>query len=155
MSLSDLSIFADASIALLGFSGLASAVSSISEANRAFITIRLRALLLISGACCFGSLAPFSGLDLFYCSILLAALVGGTIVKLGRDFLRTPGVAPSLPLAVLAVGWGTTGVVFQIYTLVADPALQEMAYMFTLSGSVGVSILFFIRFVLAIVKDSE
>lgn len=155
MLLPDLSIFAEVSVALLGFSGLASALSHVSEANRAFITSRLRALLLISGAACFGSLAPLTGLPIEYCSILFTALIAGTIYKIAREFLSTPDVAPSLFLVVLSVGWGVAGVGFQTFALVADPGLQPMAYVFTLSGSVAIAIVFFIRVVLAMVQDSE
>lgn len=155
MLLSNLSVFAEVSIALLGFSGLASALSSVSDRNRAFITIRLKALLMISGSACFGSLAPLTGLEVYYCSILLTLLTAGTVFKIGRDFLGASDVSPSLFLVFLSVGWAIAGIGFQLFTLVFKPALVPVAYAFTLSGMITISILFFIRFVLAMVQDVE
>lgn len=155
MLLSNLSVFAEVSIALLGFSGLASALSSISSKNRAFITIRLKALLFISGSACFGSLAPLTGLAIYYCSIMLALLTAGTVFKIGRDFLNTPDVSPSPFLVFLSVGWAIVGTIFLCFALLFNPALIPPAYMFTLSGTILIAILFFIRFVLAMVQDVE
>ena len=155
MLITNLSVFAEVSIALLGFSGLASALSSVSSKNRAFITIRLKALLIISGSACFGSLAPLTGLELYYCCVLLCLLTAGALFKIGHDFLNTAGVAPSPFLAFLTVGWGIAGVIFQLFALIFNPGFVPLAYSFTLSGTITVAILFFVRFVLAMVQDVE
>ncbi len=155
MLLANLSVFAEVSIALLGFSGLASALSRVSAKNRAFITIRLKALLMISGSACFGSLAPLTNLELYYCCILFALLTAGTFYKIGREFLSAVDVSPSPFLVFLSVGWAIAGLAFQLYALMLNPGLVPVAYMFTLSGTVTIAILFFIRFVLAMVQDVE
>ncbi|MEM1434112.1 MAG: hypothetical protein AAGG11_08680 [Pseudomonadota bacterium] len=153
MPIPNLSVFAEVSVALLGFSGLASALSSVSAKNRAFITIRLKALLVVSGSACFGSLAPLTELGLYYCCILLTMLTAGTVFTLGRDFLKASDVSPSPFLVVLTVGWALAAITFQGFALVFDPSLVPVAYMFALSGTITVAILFFIRFVLAMVQD--
>lgn len=155
MLITNLSVFAEVSIALLGFSGLASALSGVSAKNRSFITIRLKALLIISGSACFGSLAPLTGLELYYCCVLLSLLTAGALFKIGHDFLNATEVAPSPFLVFLTVGWAITGVAFQLFALIFDPNLIPLAYSFTLSGTITTAILFFIRFVLAMVQDMQ
>ena len=153
--LANLGTFAEISIALLGFSGLASALSAASRKNRGFLKIRLKALLIISGSACFGSLAPLTGLDLYYCCLAFALLIVGTVVSTCRDFLNTPDAAPSRILAVICIGWSAIAVIFQSIALALETDMIEVAYMFALSGTIAVSGLFFIRFVLALVQDLD
>ena len=153
--LSNLSVFAEVSIALLGFSGLASALGSVSKRYRAFTTFRLKALLIVSGSACFGALAPLTGLDITYCAIAFSVLTAGSLYVLSRDLRGTPGVSPSPALAILCIGWAVSGVTLQVYALIFDPAFIPPAYMFLLSGTITVATLFFIRFVLALVEDVE
>ena len=155
LQLPDLSIFAEVSIALLGFSGLASALGSVSQKNRTFIKFRLRALLIVSGSACFGSLAPLTGLPLYYCAIAFSLLTAGIVFVLVRSLVSTPDISPSRLLSVLCIGWALAGVGLQGYSLTFKPEWLSVAYMFALSGTITVATLFFIRFVLALVQEVD
>ncbi len=58
-------------------------------------------------------------------------------------------------VAVICIEWALSGVAFQAITLTLRPDLIEVAYTFALSGTITVSALLFIRFVLALVQDLE
>jgi hypothetical protein len=153
MDLSVFEIFAEVSVAILGFSGIVAVIDD-SNNTSPFVAARIRGLLLTSGIAAISALAPLTGLALTYCSILLIILIIASQLW-GIWLMRQQAAKPSWVIFFLSLIAMLAAVIWIVYGLVSEPEMLISGYIFTVSVMLLMSGLFFVRMVLAITSVTK
>ena len=144
-------IFAEVSVAILGFSGMVAVIGD-SNNTSPFIAARIRGLLLTSGSAAVSALAPLTGLTLTYCSILLIVIILASQLW-GVWLMMQQAAKPSWTIFFVSLVAMLSAVIWLTYGLVVDPGVLIFGYVFAVSVLLLMSGLFFARMVLAITSE--
>jgi hypothetical protein len=146
-------IFAEISVALLGFSGLVAVLGNATQ--RAFFSTRIRGLLFSSGAAVICSVAPLAKLDLVYCAFLYIGLVIAMQAWAITGLMRSEGARPSWAIYVALLTLSLTAVSGLLYGVFLNTEILHTAYLFGLCVQLFTAAIFFIRLVLATTTEIE
>ena len=154
MDVQSFEIFAEVSVALFGFSGLAAVVGG-SKQKQTYISVRIRGLLFTSGVAAICSIAPLTGLNLLYCSVLYIVLLVWTQYWAISGFMRQQSSQASWMIYVPSFTAMVVAVASLLYGILLDPSLLFYAYMYGICVMLVVAGIFFIRMVLSISTNME
>ena len=149
MDIQNFEIFAELSVAILGFSGLA-AVLGDSGSNHAYVAARVHGLLVRACIAAISSILPLTGLNIVYCSmifiVLLIAAQGWAIFGL----MRQKSARPSWVIFFTSLLAMLVGVVVMAYGIIEAPVTLVYGYVYSICVVLFSAGLFFVRMVLAI-----
>ena len=144
-------IFAEMSIAMLGFSGLMVAVSDTTS----IITARVKGLLFTASIAVICSVLPLTGLSIVYCSFVYIGLMLYMTIWTYSNFFRNPAananstIYVSLNVALLST------MIALLYSIFQHQSILFHAYLYAISITLLCSGTYFVRMVLFIAAEKE
>jgi uncharacterized membrane protein YqjE len=146
-------IFAEMSIAMLGFSGVMVAISKAS----ATVVTRVKGLIFSASIAAVCSALPLTGLSLVLCSMGYIALVIVLVVWGYSSFYRNPAAQANKVIFFGLNGALLSAIVVLSYSVALAPRSLHQAYMYAIFAALLCSGSYFVRMVLFLVseRDSE
>ena len=144
-------IFAEMSIAMLGFSGL---MVAISKASTTVVT-RVKGLIFFASVSAICSVIPLTGLSLILCAASYIALVSVVIVWGYSNFYRNPAAQANNAIYFSLNGALLSAIVLLSYSIAIAPELLHQAYMYGLFVVLLSSGSYFVRMVLFLVSNED
>jgi len=154
VNLEVLGLFAEVSIAMLGFSGITLAFGRIYKRQKS-LSVRTMGLLVTSGIAFLASITPIVGLPSVVASIILILLVGVSASWCIISVFRKPEHSSSVWLVCLVNGSLLCSVGWLILALWSDGSSVNAPYMTTICLLLLAAALLFIRMILAMGTNGE
>ena len=143
-------IFADMSIAMLGFSGLMVAISKAA----ATVVARVKGLIFSASVASICAVIPLTGLNLVLCSIGYIALVSVLIVWGYSNFYRNPAAQANRAIFLVLNGAFLSAIVVLSYSIAIAPESLHQTYMYGLFVTLLCSGAYFVRMVMFLVSET-
>ena len=147
-------IFAELSIAVLGFSGITAAIGSQTQ-QKSFLAARAKGLLFAGGVAAIFSVAPLTDLSLAYCAIGYMCSSSSLLVWAFFGLHRNPQARSSIFIFSIGNAIIITAIGALAYSLALAPELLPKAYVFALSMVLLLAGIFFVRLVLALTSSER
>ena len=144
-------IFAEMSIAMLGFSGLMVAISDVST----LIVARVRGLLFFASIAAICSALPLTGLSLVLCAFVYIVLVGYMNVWSYSNFFKVTQARASKGIYFVLTSALLVAMSALLYCIFYAADMLYQAYMGALAVVLFCSGTFFVRMVLFLVTEKE
>ena len=145
-----LSIFAELSVAMLGFSGI-TAVLGNSQSDIPFIAGRIRGLLFTSGIAALASILPLTGTSILSSSYIFLVLLASLVVWSLTSFLAIKDYQASLAIGISCLGAIASAMIWLGYSVYTQADTLVSAYAIGISACLLTAGVFFIRVVLSMV----
>ncbi len=142
-------IFAEMSIAMLGFSGLMVAISDVSS----IVVARVKGLLFFASIAAICSVIPLTGLSLTLCSLVYIVLVLAMNVWSYINFFLNPQAQASKGIYISLTAALISAIIVLTYCIFYKNDLLLDAYIGAISVALLCSGTFFVRMVLFLVSE--
>ena len=144
-------IFAEMSIAMLGFSGLMVAMSNATS----IIVARVKGLLFSASIAAICSVIPLTGLSIVYCSFVYIGLIGYMTVWSYGNFFRNPAANASKAIYFSLNAALLSTMVVLSYSIFLQQSILYHAYLYSICVILFCSGTYFVRMVLFIAAEKE
>ena len=144
-------IFAEMSIAMLGFSGVMVAISKASTT----VVSRVKGLIFSASVATICSVLPLTGLSLVFCSIGYIALVIALIVWGYSGFYRNPAAQANKVIFFGFNGALLSAIVVLSYSVALAPESLHQAYIYAIFVALLCSGSYFVRMVLFLASERD
>ena len=154
MEIQSYEIFAEISVALLGFASITAAVAGQTRKPEV-LTARIKGLLMSATIACVGSIAPLTHLDIIYCAVGYLFLLVIFLVWSGLEFFRNRDAKWNMQIWIVGYSLTISTTGFLLYSLLTATELIHVAYICAICVSLGMAGTVFVRFVLVIISGEE